>query len=122
LGLSDSRPVSQYTINPTTGTLSPKFPFMVVGGGDPYAIAVAPVATCPKIFAGCNVVLQLLNGTATVATSLLAAGPVGILVQRILGKQVVTVGRVPLGRHPVGRVRVKRNLSVNGQRLPPATT
>ena len=111
--------VSQLTINQTTGALSLKTPATVVAGGDPWGIAVAPVGTCPKIFAGCNVVLQLSSGAATVATTLLQAGPVGILVQRVLGKRIVTIGRVPLGRHPVGHVALRWNLSVNGQRLPP---
>ena len=111
--------VSQYTINQTTGALSPKTPATVAAGGDPCGIAVAPVSTCPKIFAGCNVGLQLSSGAATVTTTLLQAGPVGILVQRVLGKQIVTIGRVPLGRHPVGHVSLRWNLSVNGQRLPP---
>jgi YVTN family beta-propeller protein len=117
--LTNGVSVSQYTINPTTGTLSPKTPATVAGGGDPHGIVVAPVRTCPKVFGGCNVGLQLEGSAATVTTTLLAAGTVGILVQRIVGKQIVTIGRVPLGHHHAGHVSLRWNLSVNGHKLPP---
>ena len=111
--------VLQYTINPTTGTLSPKTPATVAAGSGPLGIVVAPVRTCPKVFGGCNVGIQLEGSAATVTTTLLAAGTVGILVQRIRGKRIVTIGRVPLGHHHAGHVSLRWNLSVNGHKLPP---
>ena len=111
--------VSQFTINSTTGALSPKTPPTVAAGGDPTGIVVAPVRTCPKFFVLCNAVFQVFSTTATIATNLLLAAPVGILVQRILGRRIVTIGRVPLGRHRVGRVTLRWNLRVRGQKLAP---
>jgi hypothetical protein len=42
---------------------------------------------------------------------------VGILVQRVTRHRLRPVGRVPLGMHRKGRVRMRWNLRVGGKRL-----
>jgi hypothetical protein len=42
---------------------------------------------------------------------------VGILVQRVKGKHLKKVGRVPLGHHRKGHLRLRWNLRVNGKPL-----
>jgi hypothetical protein len=69
------------------------------------------------------------NGNGAVIASQLAQDDtVGILVQRIVrfahihGKLVPVlrpIGRVPLGLHHRGRVRIHWNLQVNGKKLKP---
>ncbi len=67
-----------------------------------------------------------MDGGALIESSLGQSNSVGILVQRIVGTKRVhgkkvlvlrTVGRVPLGRHHTGRVKIRWNLKVNGHRL-----
>jgi hypothetical protein len=67
------------------------------------------------------------SGTGAVISSQLGQDDaVGILVQKFVrftrahGKRIPvvrTVGRVPLGRHNSGSVRIRWNLKVNGHRL-----
>ncbi len=63
---------------------------------------------------------------ADIDSSLTSGQTVGILVQRIVGFQRVhgvrvpvlrPVGRVPLGHHHAGRVKIHWNLKVEGHRL-----
>jgi hypothetical protein len=65
------------------------------------------------------------NG-ADIESTLSSGQTVGILVQRIVGIKHVhgakvpvlrPVGRVPLGHHHSGRVKIHWNLKVNGHRL-----
>jgi hypothetical protein len=49
--------------------------------------------------------------------TLARAAPLGILVQRLVGKRRIRIGRVPFGPHPTGRLRIRWNLRVNGHKL-----
>lgn len=46
------------------------------------------------------------------------ADTIGILVQRTVGKHIVTIGRVPLGHHRAGHLALRWNLRVDGHPLP----
>jgi len=78
------------------------------------------------LFPGCVLAVIEHDGGAFIESSLGQTNSVGILVQRIIGTKRVhgkkvlvlsTVGRVPLGRHHKGRVKIHWNLKVNGHRL-----
>jgi hypothetical protein len=80
------------------------------------------------LFPGCNLTVVPQAGGAVIQSSLGQSNSVGILVQRIVGTKKVhgrrtlvlhPVGRVPLGRHHKGKVRIHWNLKVNGHRLRP---
>lgn len=70
------------------------------------------------VFTSCVVTINVQSTTAIIRSRLVQAAPVGILVERIVGKRFVRVGRVPFGRHHKGRVRILWNLRVNGHELP----
>ena len=57
----------------------------------------------------------------TLNVSVIVPTPIGILVQRRVHGRLVTVGRVPLGRHHAGRNRIRWDLRVNARRLAPGT-
>ena len=78
------------------------------------------------LFPGCRLALAPQGNGAVIQSSLGQSNNVGILVQRVVrtkrvhGKKVLVVrnvGRVPLGLHHRGRVRIHWNLKVNGHRL-----
>jgi hypothetical protein len=78
------------------------------------------------LFRHCKVTIRIRHGRAVIVSSLGTRSRVGILVQRILRSRRVhgrlvrrlhTVGRVPLGRHRRGRVRLRWSLRVKGHRL-----
>jgi hypothetical protein len=80
------------------------------------------------LFPGCGLVVVSQAGGAVIQSSLGQSNNVGILVQRIIGTKKVhgkrtlvlrAVGRVPLGRHHKGKVKIHWNLKVNGHRLRP---
>jgi hypothetical protein len=80
------------------------------------------------LFPGCRLALAAQGTGAVIESSLGQSNTVGILVQRVLrskrvhGKKVFvlrSVGRVPLGHHHRGRVKIRWNLRVNGHRLAP---
>jgi hypothetical protein len=80
------------------------------------------------LFPGCSLAVVPQAGGAVIQSGLGQSNNVGILVQRILGTKKVhgkrtlvlrTVGRVPLGRHHKGKVKIHWNLKVNGHRLRP---
>jgi hypothetical protein len=80
------------------------------------------------LFPGCKLALAAQGNGAVIKSSLGQSNNVGILVQRVIrikrvhGKRVLVVrkvGRVPLGRHHKGRVKIRWNLKVNGHRLAP---
>jgi len=80
------------------------------------------------LFPGCKLAVVPSGDGADVDSSLSSGQTVGILVQRIVGFTRVhgarvpvlrPVGRVPLGHHHAGRVRIHWDLKVNGHRLRP---
>jgi hypothetical protein len=80
------------------------------------------------IFRGCTLVVKAGANGGIIASRLGLRSKVGIIIDRVLrirkvhGKRVVVarrIGRVPLGVHHKGRVRIRWNLKVNGRRLGP---
>ena len=78
------------------------------------------------LFPGCTVRVTASGTGAVISSRLGQDDTVGILVERIVrfarvhGKQVPVlklVGRVPLGKHRRGGVRIRWNLKVNGHKL-----
>jgi hypothetical protein len=101
---------------------------MFTTAGSPQALFSQSVIGGPNcvLFPGCVLAVVGHDGGALIESSLGQSNNVGILVQRIVGtrrihgKKVLelqTVGRVPLGRHHRGRVKIHWNLKVNGHRL-----
>jgi hypothetical protein len=64
-----------------------------------------------------SVRFQLARNVVLISAELRQAVLIGILVQRIHGKRLARVGRVPLGLHHKGRVHVHWSLRVNGHKL-----
>ena len=60
-----------------------------------------------------------LSPSGTISATLGAPAPVGILVERVRAGRVTRVGRVPLGRHAAGRLRLHWDLAVRGRSLAP---
>ena len=79
---------------------------------------VTPGLACNLIFNRCVVSIKVGFNSATIASRLLQGATVGILVQRIEGKRLVTIGRVPFGHHRKGRLTLRWDLRVNGRTLP----
>ena len=80
------------------------------------------------LFPGCNLAVLGSGTGAVIQAGLGQSNTVGILVQRIVrtkrvhGKRVLVlqaVGRVPLGHHRRGRLKIRWNLKVNSHRLGP---
>jgi hypothetical protein len=78
------------------------------------------------LFPGCNLAVVGSGAGAVIQAGLGQSNTVGILVQRIVrtkrvhGRRVLVlaaVGRVPLGHHRTGKLRIRWNLKVNGRRL-----
>jgi hypothetical protein len=78
------------------------------------------------LFPSCSVAVQSQGSGAIISSQLAQSNTVGILVQRIVGSRRIhgrkvlvlkLVGKVPLGAHHKGRLRIKWNLKVNGHRL-----
>jgi hypothetical protein len=93
----------------------------------PQALFAGAVGPC-AIFVGCLGNIHVSAGQATITTSLGQNAPVGILVQKILSQRKVNgvlvrklklIGRVPLGNHKKGGVKIHWNLRVNGRKLSP---
>ena len=61
--------------------------------------------------------MKIAHGVAEIIATLRHGQRVGILVQRVSGHHVKPVGRVPLGNHRKGHLRLRWNLRVNGKRL-----
>jgi YVTN family beta-propeller protein len=116
--------VFQYSGGSGPGTLSPLTP-PTVAAGVPNGIAVGPtrvVFRCVGVIAGCITGIVPLQGggpsnAVIIRATLVRAAPVGILVQRIVGKHRARVGLVPLGLHRTGPARIRWNLRVNGHKL-----
>lgn len=80
------------------------------------------------LFPNCTVAVNQQGNAAVISSTLGQSNNVGILVQRITGirhvngKRVFTtraVGRVPLGHHPRGSLKIRWDLKVNGHGLKP---
>jgi hypothetical protein len=80
------------------------------------------------LFPGCALSVDQQGGAAVLSSALGQSDNVGILVQRIVGTRHVhgkrvlvtrTVGRVPLGHHHRGSLKIRWNLKVGGHRLKP---
>jgi hypothetical protein len=78
------------------------------------------------LFRHCRLIIVGQGGGAEIEGDLGKSNTVGILVQRIVGTKHVhgtrvlvlrNVGRVPLGHHHRGQLRIHWNLKVNGHRL-----
>jgi hypothetical protein len=103
------------------------------------ADGTAPISfcagTCPTLRAQCDVIASCAarigppsHGRVTINSSVGFRTGLGILVERLLDRTgadggqtpyLQLVGRVPLGVHHKGRVRIRWNLRVNGQPLTP---
>ena len=90
-----------------------------------FAQAIAGGISC-ALFPGCTVSVTQSGNAAVISSQLGQDDTVGILAQRIVrfrrvhGKRVPvlqTIGKVPLGKHRHGHVRIRWNLKVNGHRL-----
>jgi DNA-binding beta-propeller fold protein YncE len=109
----------------TLTPLSPPVPFFTSPGALPVGIAIGPTRirfSCGGVIESCAVGSLLIgSGGSTTAvaftTKLVRAAPLGILIQRIVGKRRVLVGHVPFGLRPTGRVHIRWNLRVNRHRL-----
>ena len=106
---------------------APFFTFTTAGSPQRLFGEAATGGFNPVLFPSAVVLVGQPSG-AFIEGSLAHGDTVGILVQRILGTkrvhgQVVlvlqTVGKVPLGHHNQGRLKIKWNLKVNGHRLKP---
>ena len=82
------------------------------------------------LFPGCNLKIVGQGNGALIEGSLAQTNSVGILVQRIVrtkrvhGTRVLVlraVGRVPLGHHHKGRLKIRWNLKVSGHLLKKGT-
>ena len=80
------------------------------------------------MFPGCVVRITVSGGSAVIASRLSQSDPVGILVNRIVRFRKVhgvrtpvlkLVGRVPLGPHHKGKVKIHWDLKVGGHKLKP---
>jgi 6-phosphogluconolactonase (cycloisomerase 2 family) len=107
--------LSLYDVS-ANGTLTPKAPATVATAANPDAIALScPVFACSVLASGH---LRVAANRVVIITRLTQPTHIGILVQRIIGNRLLPVGRVPLGLHRKGRVRIRWDLRVNGQKLP----
>jgi hypothetical protein len=100
----------------TTGSPQRLFSQAIVGG--PNCVT----------FSACSVSVNQQGGAAVISSTLGQSNNVGILVQRIVGIRHVhgnrvfvtkAVGRVPLGHHPRGSLKIHWDLKVNGHSLKP---
>jgi 6-phosphogluconolactonase len=106
--------LSVYDIS-ANGTLTPSTPATVATAANPDAIALScPVFACSVLATGR---LKVAGNHIVIFTRLTQPIQIGILVQRIVGERLVRVGRVPLGLHRKGRVRIRWDLRVNRNKL-----
>lgn len=113
--------VSQYNGGSGTATLTAKFPPNVAAGQAPGPIAIGPAHVafrCSSIIFACIVhILPVSTNTVVIIATQFRAAPIGILVQRIAGRRLADVGRVPFGPQEARRMRLRWNLRVGGHRL-----
>jgi hypothetical protein len=104
--------------------------FLFTSSGSPqrlFSQAVVGGVACAE-FPGCVVHIAVGAGGGTISSRLSQSNPVGILVNRIVRFRDVhgirtpvlkLVGRVPLGLHHRGKVKIRWDLRVNGHKLKP---
>jgi DNA-binding beta-propeller fold protein YncE len=117
--------VSQFDLD-ANGALTPISPATVPAGTLADAIAVGPATLrfrCAGVINACAVGIAPVNsGVSTnaliIRTTLVRTAPIGILVERLIGKRRVRIGRVPFGLKRTGRLKVLWDLRVGGHRLP----
>jgi hypothetical protein len=82
------------------------------------------------LFPGCKLAVDQQANAAVLSSTLGQGNDVGILVQRIVGTRHVhgkrvfktrAVGRVPLGHHPRGSLKIRWDLKVAGHQLKPGS-
>ena len=96
---------------------SPFFTFTTAGSPQRlFAQAAIGGPNC-VLFAHCHVKVHIRHHLARIIAILRQRHSVGILVQRVRGHRLQRVGKVPLGEHGKGRLRLRWNLSVNGKPL-----
>jgi hypothetical protein len=104
--------------------------FLFTTSGSPQSLFGEAIIGGPNcvLFPGCTVTISVSRNGALISSAVAAPTGVGILVQRIVGSKRIhghrvfllrTVGRVPLGHHHAGRLRLHWNLRVGGRRLGP---
>jgi hypothetical protein len=80
------------------------------------------------LFPSCTLAVSQQGNAAVLSSTLGQSNNVGILVQRIVGIRHVhgkrvfkttSVGRVPLGHHPRGSLKIRWDLRVGGHALKP---
>jgi hypothetical protein len=77
-----------------------------------------PASGC-AVIVSCTANVEQRGNSELITASLGEPAPVGILVQRIVGRRHVNVGRVPFGPKHRGRLRIRWNRRVNGHKLRP---
>jgi hypothetical protein len=103
----------------TAGDLNAPF-YTFTTAGSPQRLFAQAATEGPNcvIFAGCRLHIRIKHHKAAIIAQLRHHQRVGILVQRVTGKhRLKTVGRVPLGNHRKGHLRLRWNLHVNGKPL-----
>ena len=95
--------------------------FTFTAAGSPQRLFAQAAIGGPNcvIFARCHVVVHVHHRLARIVALLRQRHGVGILVQRVHGHHLERVGKVPLGTHGKGRLRLRWNLRVNGKPLHP---
>ena len=119
LYVASDNTINQYDIG-TDGALTPKSPPTVAAAPLTPGIALAkPTLSlrCLPCVTSVNVSLPR-NAGALITGHLGVAESVGIIVARFAAGRFVRVGRVPLGRHRKGPLRILWNLRVTGPKLP----
>lgn len=104
--------------NCTPGDLNAPF-FTFTTAGSPQRLFAQASTEGPNcvIFFRCRLHVRINHHTAAIIAQIRRLQRVGILVQRVSGKHVKTIGRVPLGKHAKGHLRLRWNLRVNGKKL-----
>jgi hypothetical protein len=113
-------PFSQDGTACTPGDVNAPF-YTFTAAGSPQRLFAQSAIGGPNcvIFAACRVQVPIHNGVAHIVARLRLRSTVGILVERVHGHHVTRVGRVPLGAHHKGSIRLRWDLRVNGKRLRP---
>jgi hypothetical protein len=114
------------TACPVAAINAPFFTFTAASNPQRLFAQSAPGGLNCVIFGSCNVNILAQNVGVVIIAHLNQTDTVGILVDRILGTKRIhgqlvlvlrQIGRVPLGHHHSGRLRIPWNLKVNGHRL-----
>jgi hypothetical protein len=128
--LSSSCTLDPFTSDGSTCVVAPVNDpfFLFTTAGSPQRLEAEEILGGPNcvLFKACSVSVTPQGNGAVIQSQLAQSNTVGILVQRVVGfkhvhghrvPRVRTVGRVPLGHHRHGHLRLHWNLKVNGKRL-----